>query len=1030
MENIQCPHCFSLNPDDSHYCSRCGSSLEEKDETISYAPDQEQSTKDRIHYQPGDHFGRRYTIVEEIGRGGMGKVYKAEDNELGTTVALKVIRPKHSRNKRFIERLKKETLLARSISQENVIRIHDIGDMEGIKYISMDYIKGQSLRDLIQASGNLTLGTAVKITEDMCEALKAAHAKGIIHRDLKPHNVMIDKGGRAYVMDFGLAKAVKAQEVSAPGTILGTPRYISPEQAKGERADQRSDIYALGTIMYEMLTGKPLFIAKTTQGYFTKHLYEKPVEPSKINPRIPHSIEKIILKCLEKEKEKRYQTVDELLKGLEEYKKQSEQASAPAAKIRWALPILTISILILAGVFLLIWRTSSSGEMLSPGESKRISLAVLYFEDHTGEEELNNWRKGLSITIIQDLLQSKHLNVLTGDKLYSILKELDLQEAKSYSSEDLEKIAEQGKVDNILYGYYSKAANTYQINVNLKNVKSGEILGSKRLQGEGESIFLTKVDELAPWIKSKLNLSEFEIAADLDRDIGQILTSSPEAMNYYSIGQQHYQEMNYEESKDAFEKAIAIDPGFVFAYRSLSESYHYLGEITLSKQYAQKALSLLEQDRLSVRDRYLVQAWAFTILGDSYEDAIDSYEKLLQYYPDDEAGNIYLGAVYRSMEEWDMAIERFEKIKEANPQIASANLVFLHTAKGLYDKAKEILIENKQNYVSLSSYYWDMALINLCEGKYDLALTEIEKALSIEPDNYENLELKGHIYHLTGDFRAAENTYRKLLEMKESYAALSGRRWLAYLYLAQGKYDQCKKAILKGISDSQKSSRGLEELGFRLFLAYLDFQKEQYEATFEGLDQAGAMASKMDLEPERIPILHFKGITLLRMNRSTEAEIVAAQLRKLIEKKGVQNHLRYYYHLMGMIFRYNHMIPQAIENQEKALHLLPHQYSQDDKHAFYLFTLASTCYKVGDMEKAKEYYNRTISLTTGRLQWGDIFAKSFYWLGKINQKADLYNDAIINYEKFLLHWKEADSDLPEIVDAQKELDILRSPSQN
>ena len=189
MENIQCPNCLSLNPEDSQYCSKCGSSLEANEETIPYAPSQEQLTKERIHYSPGQSFGKRYIIIEEIGRGGMGNVYKAEDKELGITVALKVIKSKYSRNKHFIERFKKETLLARSISHENVIRIHDIGDLEGIKYISMDYIKGQSLRDLVYSSGKLTVETALKITDDICKALKAAHKKGIIHRDLKPQNI-------------------------------------------------------------------------------------------------------------------------------------------------------------------------------------------------------------------------------------------------------------------------------------------------------------------------------------------------------------------------------------------------------------------------------------------------------------------------------------------------------------------------------------------------------------------------------------------------------------------------------------------------------------------------------------------------------------------------------------------------------------------------------------------------------------------------------------------------------------------------
>jgi serine/threonine protein kinase len=257
--------------------------------------------------------------------------------------------------------------------------------VEGIKYISMDYIEGQSLRDLIHSSGKLTVETALKITTDICEALRVSHRKGIIHRDLKPQNIMIDKSGSVYVMDFGLAKATRAQEVSLPGTIVGTPRYISPEQAKGEKADQSSDIYALGTIMYEMLTGKPVFEAKTTQGYFTKHLYEKPVGPSKLNPRIPQSLEKIILKCLEKDRNKRYQNIDDLLKDA-------------------AVVLVTIAVLAF-----LVWKLSKKEVVSPPGEDSRISVAVMNFRNNTGDIQLNNWQVALQDILMTDLAQSQYL---------------------------------------------------------------------------------------------------------------------------------------------------------------------------------------------------------------------------------------------------------------------------------------------------------------------------------------------------------------------------------------------------------------------------------------------------------------------------------------------------------------------------------------------------------------------------------------------------------------------------------------------
>lgn len=260
MDALIRPKCFTSNRKDTLYCSKCGSSL---GSTLSYPASIAPEHGERLRFSPGDSFGSRYRIIEEIGRGGRGRVYKAEDRELEITVALKLIRPEYSSDPKFIERFKNETLIARSITHENVIRIYDLGEVEKIKFISMDYIRGQSLSELIQAAEVLTVKTAINIAAQIGRALQAAHDRGIIHRDLKPQNVMIDHSGKAYVMDFGLSKAISGPELEKAKAIVGTPRYFSPEQAKGEKLDQRSDIYSLGIILYEMLTGKLPFEAET-----------------------------------------------------------------------------------------------------------------------------------------------------------------------------------------------------------------------------------------------------------------------------------------------------------------------------------------------------------------------------------------------------------------------------------------------------------------------------------------------------------------------------------------------------------------------------------------------------------------------------------------------------------------------------------------------------------------------------------------------------------------------------------------------
>jgi len=323
-----CKNCHFDNPDDAEYCKECGMVLCEKTVVLDTGT---LSVGDPLCFSPGEHFGDRYQIIEEIGQGGMGKVFKARDNELDIVVALKMIKPQLSADPNIVSRFKKELLLAREIFHENVIRIHDLGEINGIKYISMNYIEGNSLQEILQSTGKLTIEKSIDITKQVCSALSAAHSKGIIHRDLKPQNIMINKKGKALVLDFGIARSLDSDSgTTQEGIVLGTPYFMSPEQIMGERVDASTDIYSLGIIMYETVTGKLPFTADSPTTLLHMHLSEKPKPPSQLNPQIPPMLEKIILKCLEKKQKNRYRSIEEIMKDLE----QDQTVQIPKLKIK------------------------------------------------------------------------------------------------------------------------------------------------------------------------------------------------------------------------------------------------------------------------------------------------------------------------------------------------------------------------------------------------------------------------------------------------------------------------------------------------------------------------------------------------------------------------------------------------------------------------------------------------------------------------------------------------------------------------
>lgn len=311
---MKCPRCDSLNSEHALSCHQCGWSfgltIPFDSSTIPTAGMAEFSLR------PGESFGNRYHVIEQIGTGGMGKVFKALDRELNILVVLKIIKPELSSNPDIVERFKRELLLAREIVHENVIRIHDLGEINGIRYISMNYAEGQNLLELIDMAGMLLVSKVLDITGKICRALVTAHGKSIIHRDLKPQNVIIGKNGAVTVLDFGIARSLIQTGTTQKGMVIGTPECMSPEQILGENIDAGTDIYALGVMMFQMLTGKLPFLADSASTLLLKHLHETPCPPSRLNPAVPPALDRIILKCLEKKPGKRYTSAAKLLESI------------------------------------------------------------------------------------------------------------------------------------------------------------------------------------------------------------------------------------------------------------------------------------------------------------------------------------------------------------------------------------------------------------------------------------------------------------------------------------------------------------------------------------------------------------------------------------------------------------------------------------------------------------------------------------------------------------------------------------------
>src|SRR5512136_977289 len=269
----------------------------------------------------GSTFAGRYQIIEELGHGGMGRVYKVFDTKIKEKIALKLIRPEVASDRDTIERFSNEIRLSRRIGQRNVCRMFDIGEAEGAHFITMEYVHGEDLKSLIHMSGSLSLGMLLSVGKQVCDGLAEAHSLGVVHRDLKPQNIMIDKNGNAKIMDFGIARSIREKGITGPSVMIGTPEYMSPEQAEAKEVDHRSDIYSLGVMLYEMATSHVPFTGETALSIAMKHKGEAPKNPRSLNPNIPADLSGVILKCLEKDKTKRYQSASDVRSELEKIEK-------------------------------------------------------------------------------------------------------------------------------------------------------------------------------------------------------------------------------------------------------------------------------------------------------------------------------------------------------------------------------------------------------------------------------------------------------------------------------------------------------------------------------------------------------------------------------------------------------------------------------------------------------------------------------------------------------------------------------------
>jgi len=773
-----CPKCQHENLDDSIYCGKCTSPLKSSKEAPIEHTETLQAPREEL--TTGSTFAGRYQIIEELGKGGMGTVYKAQDTEIKEKVAIKLIKPEISADKNTIERFQNELKFARKISHRNVCRMFDLNKEEGSYYITMEYVSGEDLKSFIRRAEKLTVGKAIAIGKQICEGLEEAHTLGVVHRDLKPSNIMIDNNGNARIMDFGIARSVEGKGITDKGIMIGTPDYMSPEQVEGKDIDQRTDIYSLGVILYEMVTGKTPFEGETALSIAHKHKYESPKEPRSVNTQVPDDLNLLILKCLEKDKEKRYQSAGEVRSELENIARgipttdriipERKPLTSKEITVTFGLKKLLVPALVFIGIVIagvLIWQLLLKKETVPTTlETVDPSIAVLPFEDLSLDKNQEALANGIPETLINALSSLEGLHVSARTSSFSF----------KGKQQDIREIGKKLGVDTLLEGSVQVSGNELRIMVRLVNIEDGFPIWSENYNKTVDDMFVIQ-DDIA---RSVVKALKIKLLGE-DELIVKSHTANREAYILYLRGRLFWQKRrekrgkeNLEKSIEYFENAIELDPNYALAYAGLADSYAILGSDGLIPP------------------------------KDAYPKAKRAAMKALEIDDNLAEGHVSLAVI---LEEWEhnfREAEREWKIAlELKPNYATAHhwYAFTHAFFGRHEESiKEILRARELDPLS-SRISSDVGRFLYYARQYDRALEELKKSAELFSEESGNFYFLANVYSQLGQFEDAISSRLQVIEISGDNPELDP--WLAYYYALKGNRAEAQKR-LKDIIENSK----------------------------------------------------------------------------------------------------------------------------------------------------------------------------------------------------------------------------------
>ena len=979
-------------------------------------------------FHEGDVLGGRYEILEMLGMGGMGAVYKARDMEVERIVALKVIRPDLAGNPAILARFKQELVLARQVTHKNIIRIYDLNEADGVKFITMEFVEGDNLHAILTRRGKLTPEDAVNIMLQVCGGLQAAHAEGVIHRDLKPSNIMCDASGRVVIMDFGLARTIQGDGMTQTGMMIGTMEYMSPEQAMGKDLDARSDEFAVGLIFYELLTGIMPFHAESAIASLVRRTQERAVPLIDVDNSVPVELSNIVSKCLERNPDERFASIQELVDELEIWQGGKPRTGpsavarpvvsgvAPAAEkqlpMKWigaAVAVLVLAIAAIVGIRYATHSRAGTNAVQGPVTS----VAIVPFYNASGDASLSWLGSSIAEALTTDMGQSVHLRMVSPDRLQQVLGDLRVSPQSQLDLQTVKRIAEFTHADTIVFGQYEKIGEQIRINATVADLANDRNITLKA-DAPNEQQLLSSLDKFADEVREKLAANP-EVLKELQAHSQHVDTKSMPALRAYDEGLQLVRTGNNTQAVTKFENATTQDPNFAMAYSRLAQTYSALGYDDKAEQASRRAVEL--SDNLPAQDRFLIQASHASLMHDTAK-AIDAYLQLVKVNPDDTDAEFALAKLYEDAGNYTEAKKYLGKVLASDPKFVAALLASgrVDIKSGDSQSALDPLNQALSLAIQFDNQEEKGAILQALGVAYQQlnkpedALRNFQQALEIRRKIGDQrgiatslLEM-GQIQDAMGNSKAALASWTEAVEVDRKIGDKNGLiqnlMTLGFFYLEHDQNDEVLKYTNEALQIARDTGDEAAQATLLVNLGGAHFNKGEYQDALTYYQQSYEISNRLKAQDQAAQALHDLAQTNEKLGQYDTALSQYVKALDIYRAAGDKSGIALESGDIGTLFAVQGQFGAGLKAQQEAVNT----YRQlNDRSYLMVWALAGyghTLSAVGREDEGQKYIEEALKLapeaknneaTVAALNYlGD----SYFYRGDYSSAQQQYNKAL------------------------------------